>query len=54
MRSRLLDRDNELRALARQVTDALAGAGRVIVVDGPAGIGKSSLLGASAPLAAGR
>ena len=48
MRSRLLDRENELRALARQVTAARAGAGRVIVVDGPAGIGKSSLLGAAA------
>jgi len=42
--SRLLDRDAELRALSQQAASVRAGAGRVIVVDGPAGIGKSSLL----------
>jgi DNA-binding CsgD family transcriptional regulator len=48
VRSRLLDRDAELRALARQVAAVRTGAGRVIVVDGPAGIGKSTLLAAVA------
>src|SRR5215470_3864432 len=44
VRSELLDRDAELRALTRQVAAVRGGAGRVVVVDGPAGIGKSSLL----------
>jgi DNA-binding NarL/FixJ family response regulator len=44
----LLDRDGELAALAAQLADGRDGAGRVIVVEGPAGIGKSSLLAASA------
>ena len=48
MRAPLLDRDAELRALTRQVAAVRAGAGRVIVVDGAAGIGKTSLLGAVA------
>jgi len=44
VRTELLDRDAELRALTRQVAAVRDGAGRVVVVDGPAGIGKSSLL----------
>ena len=40
----LLDRDAELAALGRQLTTIRAGEGRVFVVEGPAGIGKSSLL----------
>ena len=40
----LLDRDVELAELGRRLTEARAGSGRVIVVEGPAGIGKSSLL----------
>ena len=48
MRDALLDRDAELAALARRLAVARAGAGRVIVVEGPAGIGKSSLLAAVA------
>jgi len=48
VRTRLLDRDAELRALTRQVAAVRAGAGRVITVDGPAGIGKTSLLAAVA------
>jgi DNA-binding CsgD family transcriptional regulator len=48
VRAGLLDREAELRALARQVAAVRAGAGRVIVVDGPAGIGKTSLLAAVA------
>jgi DNA-binding CsgD family transcriptional regulator len=43
-----LDREPELEALARQVAAVRLGSGRVIVVDGPAGIGKSSLLAAIA------
>ena len=44
VRTELLDRDAELRALTRQVAAVRDGAGRVVVVDGPAGIGKTSLL----------
>jgi DNA-binding CsgD family transcriptional regulator len=40
----LLQRDAELAALRRQLEHVRAGEGRVVVVDGPAGIGKSSLL----------
>jgi DNA-binding NarL/FixJ family response regulator len=42
----LLQRDAEMAALGRQLADVRAGTGRVIVVEGPAGIGKSSLLSA--------
>jgi DNA-binding NarL/FixJ family response regulator len=42
----LLDRDVELAELGRRLAGARAGAGRVIVVEGPAGIGKSTLLAA--------
>ena len=48
MRARLLDRDAELRALTQQVAAVRARTGRVIAVDGPAGIGKTSLLAAVA------
>ena len=44
----LLDRDVELAALGRHLAAVRAGTGRVIVVEGPAGIGKSSLLAAVA------
>ena len=44
----LLDRDAELGALARGLRAARAGDGRVILVEGPAGIGKTSLLAAFA------
>jgi hypothetical protein len=44
VRARLLDRDEEVRALTGQLAAVRQGAGRVIVVEGPAGIGKSSLL----------
>jgi DNA-binding CsgD family transcriptional regulator len=47
MRDVLLDRDAELAALADRLAQTRAGAGRVIVVDGVAGIGKSSLLAAA-------
>jgi DNA-binding CsgD family transcriptional regulator len=45
----LLDRDAELGELGRRIATVRSGSGRVIVVEGPAGIGKSTLL-----LAAGR
>ena len=43
----LLDRDAELTELGRRLAAARAGSGRVIVVEGPAGIGKSTLLAAA-------
>ncbi len=45
----LLERDAELGELGRRIASARSGSGRVIVVEGPAGIGKSTLL-----VAAGR
>jgi DNA-binding CsgD family transcriptional regulator len=48
----LLDRHAELDVLERRLTAIGSGAGRVVVVEGPAGIGKSSLLGAVARSAA--
>jgi DNA-binding CsgD family transcriptional regulator len=44
----LLDRDVELAELERRLARARAGSGRVIVVEGPPGIGKSALLSAVA------
>lgn len=43
----LLDRDAELGELSRRISTARSGSGRVIVVEGPAGIGKSTLLAAA-------
>src|SRR5690242_10942680 len=42
----LLGRDFELSAAEQALLDALAGRGRTLIVTGPAGQGKSSLLGA--------
>lgn len=42
----LLERADELAALGDAVAGAVAGEGRLVVVEGPAGIGKSRLLGA--------
>jgi DNA-binding CsgD family transcriptional regulator len=44
----LLERDAELEALGAAVEEATLGAGRTIVVEGPAGAGKSALLAAAA------
>ena len=41
---KLLGRRNECETLDRLVTDVLAGASRVLVLHGPAGVGKSALL----------
>ncbi len=42
----LLERDREVAALAAAAADAVAGTARLVVVEGPAGIGKSRLLAA--------
>src|SRR4249920_2506961 len=42
--SRLLERDPELQAVADALLKARGGAGRPILVEGPAGIGKTRLL----------
>jgi DNA-binding NarL/FixJ family response regulator len=53
MRSGLLQRDAEMALLESQLGQVRAGNGRVVVVEGPAGIGKSSLLGHAARAAEG-
>jgi DNA-binding CsgD family transcriptional regulator len=50
----LLDRDAELAALSAELNAARGGEGRVVVVEGPAGIGKTSLLAAAAEAARAR
>jgi DNA-binding NarL/FixJ family response regulator len=47
----LLDRDAELSELVRRLAEARAGSGRVIAIEGPAGIGKSTLLAAASRIA---
>lgn len=46
----LLDRDGETALLDEAVRDVLAGTGRLVVVEGPGGIGKSRLLDEAAEL----
>jgi predicted ATPase len=41
----LLERAEELAAVDAAIADALAGDGRLVVIEGAAGIGKSSVLG---------
>jgi DNA-binding CsgD family transcriptional regulator len=53
MRDGLLQRSVELAALERQLQQVRAGSGRVILVQGPAGVGKSSLIRAAARSASG-
>ena len=48
----LLDRDVELAELGRRLARVRAGVGGVVVVEGPAGIGKSSLLAVASRAAA--
>ena len=50
--SLLLERDSELAELASDVAAARAGTGRLVLVEGPAGIGKTGLLDAACSLAA--
>jgi DNA-binding CsgD family transcriptional regulator len=42
----LLERDREMAAIAAAIAEARAGNGRLVVVEGPAGIGKSHLIAA--------
>jgi predicted ATPase len=49
--SPLLERERELAVLECALADGAAGRGRLIVVEGPAGIGKTALLGAGRMLA---
>jgi predicted ATPase len=51
---RLLDRDDELVALAAALDAACAGGGTVVVLEGGAGIGKTRLLAGALDLAAER
>jgi DNA-binding CsgD family transcriptional regulator/DNA-binding transcriptional ArsR family regulator len=47
----LLERERELAILGRALADAAAGRGRLAVVEGPAGIGKTTLVRAAVQLA---
>ena len=47
----ILERDKELAALAGAIADAAAGHGTFVLVEGPAGIGKTTLLRAACALA---
>ena len=42
--SALIEREGELAALGAALSDAVSGRGRVVLIEGPGGIGKSSLL----------
>lgn len=50
--SELLERDRELNAIADALQAAARGSGRVLVIEGPAGMGKTALLDAAAERAA--
>ena len=49
--AKLLDRGAELREMSAALEGAAAGAGRLVVLRAPAGMGKSSLLAAAASTA---
>jgi hypothetical protein len=51
--SRLLERERELDELGRLLELARVGSGRVLLVSGPAGIGKTRVLAATSGLARG-
>ena len=50
-RTQLLERETELEQIGVGLHGAAAGSGAIVVIEGAAGIGKSSLLGAAAELA---
>lgn len=52
MRDAVLERRAELRALARAARSTRGGAGRFVLIEGPAGIGKSLLLASAREIAA--
>ena len=52
--SMLVDRDGELDRIGRSLADGADGRGRALVLEGPAGIGKTALLTAARDLAARR
>jgi DNA-binding CsgD family transcriptional regulator len=49
--SRLLERDHELEAIRRTLARSAQGAGGLVVIDGPAGVGKTALLDAALAIA---
>ncbi|HEY1284576.1 MAG TPA: AAA family ATPase, partial [Solirubrobacterales bacterium] len=49
----LLERDGELRRIGGALERARDGSGELLLIEGPAGIGKTSLLEAARPMAAG-
>jgi predicted ATPase len=53
-RVELIERDDELAAIAAVVANAASAAGGVLIVEGPAGVGKTRLLGALVQLASVR
>jgi DNA-binding CsgD family transcriptional regulator len=52
-RNLLLEREPELRAIKRLLRDGRAGAGGLLLVQGPAGVGKTALIKAARRLASG-
>jgi len=52
VQSGLLERDDELEHVEAALAQARAGRGRIVVVEGPAGIGKTALLAAARTAAA--
>src|SRR5437764_2182563 len=52
-RSALLERDSELERLGAALDGARAGSGRLVIVEGHAGLGKSKLLAAARGFARG-
>src|SRR5512132_2705962 len=50
----LLERNEELSRIESALADARAGCGRFLVIEGPAGIGKTALLAAARTMAAER
>src|SRR3954471_2808693 len=49
--SRLLEREHELEAIRRTLAGSAQGAGGLVVIDGPAGVGKTALLDAALAIA---
>src|SRR4051794_41343215 len=49
--SRLLEREHELEAIRRTLAGSAQGAGGLVVIEGPAGVGKTALLDAALAIA---